>query len=201
MKRNVAALVLAAGSSSRMGSAKQLLRLGSRTLLRRIVEESLASSARETYVVVGANAAAMREELRGLSVLIVENPQWATGIGTSVSIGTETIAIHQPRFDAVIVLTCDQPHVSASTLDRLIEHTASDKPLVASAYGETIGVPALFTRAYFDALIQLPGKRGAKEILLRHREEVAIVDFPDGVIDLDTPADYARFRRNADATF
>jgi molybdenum cofactor cytidylyltransferase len=201
VKGNVAALVLAAGSSRRMGTAKQLLRVGSRTLLRRIVEESLASAARETYVVVGADAERIGEELRGLSASIVENARWAEGIGSSVSAGLEAIAKEDPPFDAAIVLTCDQPHVSAATLDRLIdEQTASGKPLVAAAYANTIGVPALFSRAYFDALRELPADRGAKQVLLHHRDDVAIIDFPAGVVDLDTPADYDRFAQEAAAT-
>jgi molybdenum cofactor cytidylyltransferase len=201
VKRNIAALVLAAGASRRMGTAKQLLRLGSRTLLRRIVEESLASAARETFVVLGPEAERMCEELHGLPATIVENPRWAAGIGTSVSAGIATIGNHRPQFDAAIVLTCDQPHVSTATLNRLIdEHDASGKPLIGSAYADTIGVPALFSRAYFDALTQLPPETGAKEILRRSPDDVLPVEFALGAVDLDTPSDYDRFARSADAT-
>ena len=194
MKRNIAAVVLAAGASSRMGTAKQLLRLGSRTLLRRSVEEALASAARETVVVVGAEAERMRHELRDLPVVTVENTRWAEGIGSSVSAAADFIRRQQPEFDALVLMTCDQPHVSAATIDRLIaEHDVSAKSIAASGYAGTIGVPALFSRACFDALSQLPADRGAKDILLRHRTDVAEVEFEPGATDLDTPADYERF--------
>ena len=198
MKRNIAAVVLAAGSSSRMGRAKQLLPLGSRTLLRRSVEEAIASSVRATFVVLGAEAERMRNELRDLSVSIVENTRWAEGIGASVSAAARLVARQQPGFDALVLMTCDQPLVCAATVDRLIaERDASAKPIVASAYAGTIGVPALFSHVYFDALAQLPAEKGAKDILLRHRDQVALAVFEPAAVDLDTPADYERFTRSS----
>lgn len=195
MKRNIAALVLAAGNASRMGTAKQLLAIGSQTLLRRAIEAAMASSVGATFVVIGANAERMRDELRDLRVEVVENRRWSEGIGTSVSAGIDAIAQQQPTFGAAVVMTCDQPHVSAATIDALIaQHEAAAAPLVASRYSGTIGVPALFGRQYFDALRQLPAEKGAKELLLRHRNHVATVEFALGAIDLDTPADYERFR-------
>ena len=197
MKRNIAAVVLAAGSSSRMGTAKQLLRVGSRTLLRRSVEEATAAGVGGTFVVVGADAERMRNELRDLPVTLIDNARWPDGIGTSVSAAASLIARQQPEFDALLLMTCDQPHVSAATIERLIaEHQASGKPIAASGYAGTIGVPALFSRAYFDALAQLPSDKGAKDILLRHRDEVAVVEFEPAAVDLDTPADYERFTRS-----
>ena len=184
-----------------MGRPKQLLRLGSRTLLRRTAEEAIASQAGATLVVIGADANLVRNELHGLHVTCVENQRWREGIGTSVSAGVERVARDGSPFDAAVLLTCDQPHVSAATIDRLIaEHESSAKPLVASAYAGTLGVPALFTRAYFDALLRLPGDNGAKDILLRHRDDVAVVEFAAGAVDLDTPADYDRFARGGEST-
>ena len=200
MKRNIAAIILAAGPSSRMGAPKQLLRLGSRTLLRRSVEEALASTVSATFVVLGSDAEMMSNEVGDLPVVLVQNCRWPEGIGTSVSAGIARIENHQPPFDAAVLMTCDQPHVSAATIDRLIEgHQSSAKPLVASSYAGTLGVPALFARQYFEALLQLPGGNGAKEILLRHRDEVAAIEFEAGALDLDTPADYER-ATSGDAT-
>ena len=179
-----------------MGTPKQLLRLGARTLLRTAVEEALASGARATFVVVGSDAAVVAEAVRDLPVTVVENARWADGIGTSVSAGIARVADDQPPFAAAVLMTCDQPHVSAATIHKLIaEHSASAKRLVASAYGGTMGVPALFAREYFDALRELSAEKGAKEILLRHPDEVATVEFAAGSLDLDTPADYEQALR------
>ena len=193
MKRNIAAIVLAAGSSSRMGTAKQLLRVGSTTLLRRSVEQAIASNVRATFVMVGAEAEKMREELRGLPVTIVDNSRWPEGLGTSIATAIAAVEREVPPFDAVVLLTCDQPHVSGSTIDRLIAtHGAAAAPLVAAAYAETIGIPALFARKYFGALRELPANRGAKEILMHHRDDVVPVEFEAAAVDVDTPADYER---------
>ena len=200
MKRNIAAVVLAAGSSSRMGAPKQLLRVGSNTLLRRSVEQATASAARATYVVIGASAAHMRDELRQLPLEVVENTRFADGLGTSISAAVHAIESAPSPFDAVVLLTCDQPYVSAASIDALIaEHARSAAPLVASAYAGTLGVPALFARDYFAALRELPPNKGAKEILIRNRDAVVTVQFEPAAVDLDTPTDYERFTRS-DAT-
>jgi molybdenum cofactor cytidylyltransferase len=189
LKRNIAALILAAGSSSRMGEPKQMLRFGSSTLLRHIVEEALASDAASTLVVIGAEADAIRREV-DQRVAIVENARWSEGIGTSISAGVEAAN----DFDAVVILTCDQPHVSAATINCLIaEHESGGKPMVACAYGNTLGVPALFARELFAKLRRLPADEGAKRLLFQDRECVGTIEFGEGAVDLDTAMDYARF--------
>ncbi|HEX8678958.1 MAG TPA: nucleotidyltransferase family protein [Chthoniobacterales bacterium] len=190
MKRNIAAIVLAAGSSSRMGEPKQLLRVGASTLLRRTLEQALASDAAFTVVVLGAQAHAIRRELEQLAIALIENARWSEGIGSSISAGVEAAK----DCEAVVIIACDQPHLSAATINRLIaEHESSGKPIVASAYSDTLGVPALFAREFFDELRQLAPDEGAKRLLHEHRHAVAAVSFAEGAVDLDTPADYERF--------
>ena len=184
-----------------MGSPKQLLRVGSGTLLRRSVERAIASSARATFVVIGANAEQMRDELRQLPIALVENGRFAEGIGTSISAAIQAIEREPAAFDAVVLLTCDQPHVTVASIDGLIaEHVRSAAPLVASAYAGTLGVPALFSRDYLRALRDLPADKGAKEILVRHRDDVIAVSFEPAAVDLDSPLDYERFTRGESAT-
>ena len=184
-----------------MGTPKQLLRVGSDTLLRRIVEQALASSARATFVVIGANAEQIRAELHQLPVVFVENSRFGEGIGTSISAAVQAIAGEPSAFDAVVLLTCDQPNVSAASIDQLISaHAASAAPLVASSYAGTLGVPALFAREYFGALRELPPNRGAKEILMCHRADVVAVSFEPAAVDLDTPGEYEQFTRGGRAT-
>ena len=184
-----------------MGTPKQLLRVGSGTLLRRSVEQAIASSARATFVVIGAHAEQMRQELRQLRVAVVENGRFAEGMGTSILAAVQAIECTSWAFDAVVLLTCDQPNVSAASIDALIaEHVRSAAPLVASAYAGTLGVPALFTSDYFGALRVLPPNSGAKEIIMRHRGDVAAVSFEPAAVDLDSPLDYECFTRGDSAT-
>ena len=103
---------------------------------------------------------------------------------------------HAIERDAVILLACDQPLVRPKTLHDLIAlHRTSGKPIVASSYANTLGIPALFDRSCFPDLLALTGDSGATGIIFARRDEVATYDFPEGAIDIDTPEDWRRFER------
>ncbi len=175
-----------------MGEPKQLLRVGASTLVRHTAEQAIAADVAKTIVVLGAEAEAVRAELRDLPVELIENARWSEGMGRSIAAGVESAT----DCAAVVILTCDQPHVSAAIINRLIaEQEATGKPIVASAYGGTLGVPALFAREFFEALRQLAPNEGAKRLFVEHRKSVSSVDFAEGAVDLDTPPDYERFSR------
>lgn len=185
----VAAVVLAAGRASRMGRPKQLLLFHGRSLLRRTVEVALSAGCDPVVVVLGANADRLRPELDGLAVVVVENPEWEDGPGTSVRAGTA--AAEAEGADAVVFLLCDQPLVDAEHIRRLAgAHQKSGRPMAASGYSETVGVPALFARERFPDLRALVPSAGAKQLLARTPDAVAVVPFPAGAVDLDTPEDY-----------
>jgi molybdenum cofactor cytidylyltransferase len=185
----VAAVVLAAGGSTRMGRPKQLLPWRGRSLLRHAVDVACDAGCTPVVVVVGAAAEGLHAELVGLPVVVVENRNWEQGPGTSVRVGLSAIG----PADAVVFLVCDQPFVGADHVRRLIDfHTATGQPMAASEYAHSIGVPALFAREYFPELAALAPDAGAKQVLTRHREQVAPVPFPAAECDIDTPADYER---------
>jgi molybdenum cofactor cytidylyltransferase len=187
----VGAVVLAAGSSSRMGTPKQLLQFRGETLLRLAARAALGAGCRPVVVVTGAHAVRMREELRGLDVLEVVNALWETGMASSVRAGVS--ALMESDASAVVLTLCDQPHVTSETIAALInEHQATGRPVVASGYGGGFGVPALFGRALFTELIQLEGQAGAKQVIKRHARGARFVSFPGGETDVDTPDDFAR---------
>jgi molybdenum cofactor cytidylyltransferase len=188
---SVGAVVLAAGSSSRMGRPKQTLRFGGESLLRRAALAALGAGCRPVIVVTGAHAELSRGELDGLDAREVLNPLWETGMASSVRAGVEALA--GADADAAVLLLCDQPHVTADIIAGLVAaHRATGRPVVASAYGGSFGVPALFVRALFAELARLEGTAGAKQVIKRHASEAHFLSFPGGEVDVDTPDDFSR---------
>ena len=189
----VGAVVLAAGASSRMGRPKQTLSYRGESLLRRAALAALGAGCRPVVVVTGANAEPSRRELEGLDVREVFNPLWETGMASSIRAGVEALISAAPDADAVVLLLCDQPHVTADVISRLVDAERADgSPLVASVYGGSFGVPALFGRALFAELTRLEGAAGAKQVIKRHAAAAHFLPFPSGEVDVDTPDDFSR---------
>jgi molybdenum cofactor cytidylyltransferase len=174
-----------------MGSPKQTLQYRGESLLRRATLAALGAGCRPVIVVTGANAELSRRELEGLDVREVFNPLWETGMASSIRAGVEALISADP--DAAVLLLCDQPHVTADVISRLVEaRRATGSPLVASAYGGGFGAPALFGRALFDELTRLEGAAGAKQVIKRHASDAHFLLFPSGEVDVDTPDDFSR---------
>jgi molybdenum cofactor cytidylyltransferase len=183
----IAAIILAAGSSRRMGTPKQLLRYQGRSLLRHVTEIVLSSSADEVFVVLGAEFEKMAEEVRTLPVQVIHNDSWPEGLSSSIKAG---IARLPGDATAAIILLCDQHRISTDLLNRMIgESRISPSSIVACAYGGTLGVPALFPRSLFPDLSRLTGDRGAQELIRAQIARVRSVPFPDGTADIDTIED------------
>ena len=146
-------------------------------------------------VVVGESGNAIQNELRDTSAIIVENVEWQRGLGTSIRRGLQSVIELSPAADAVILLACDQPLVEASTIVALTaEQEKTRKPIVASSYAGTLGIPALFDRSCFEGLVALPDDSGAKSLIAERPDDIAAIAFEDGAIDIDTPADFNRLR-------
>jgi molybdenum cofactor cytidylyltransferase len=189
---NVGAVILAAGSSSRMGRPKQTLQFQGISLLRRATLAALDARCHPVVVVTGAHAELSCRELDQLDVHEAFNPDWETGMGSSVRAGIERLIGIDPDVAAAVLLLCDQPHVTANVVSSLLAaHHTTGKPLIASAYGDSFGVPALFSRTLFTELTQLAGSSGAKEIIKRHAWEAHFLPFAEGEVDVDTPDDYS----------
>ncbi len=186
----VAAVVLAAGASTRLGRPKQLVRIDGEPLVRRAARTALAAGCRPVLVVLGAAGAAVGGAVADLPVRRVTNPRWLDGVGASIACGVRAVAAGRPA--GCIVLPCDQPRLTAGVLTALIERfAAGGAAAVACGYGGTAGPPALFAPELFDRLSALTGDRGAKRVL-RGCAAVAVVDFPGGDLDVDTDADLLR---------
>jgi molybdenum cofactor cytidylyltransferase len=183
----IGAIVLAAGGSARLGQPKQLLRFRGQSLVRRVVEAAIKAGCSPIAVVLGEKRREIAAALRGLSVVIVPNESWQRGIGSSIRAGVKALK----TCDALVILVCDQPHVTADLIRALMHrHEETNRPIIASAYLRTLGVPALFARDCFEKLLSLGDKQGAKSIILTQPDDVARVAFPNGAIDIDTPDDY-----------
>jgi len=191
----IGAVVLAAGASTRIGTPKQLLQFRGQTFLRRAASVALEAGCRPVVVVTGANAAACRESLRGFDVLEAENQRWESGMSSSVRVGVEALVTPNPRIAAVVLMLCDQPFVTRDVIVGLVKaHYETGCSIVASRFGGSYGVPALFGKAHFAELATLEGAAGAKQVIQKHLEKVQLLPFPEGEIDVDTPDDFARLQ-------
>ncbi|GAA4040490.1 nucleotidyltransferase family protein [Hymenobacter glaciei] len=186
----VALLLLAAGASTRMGRPKQLLPWQGRSLLRHAAETAVASGCRPIVLVTGALHNELLPEISGLPVRAVRNPAWETGMASSLQAGLATVAGANPT--AILVVLADQPLVTPVLLRQLVAlQQRTQAPAVAAAYGGTLGVPAVFSQALFPELQRLQGAQGANRLLTKLGAAVGRVDFPDGLLDVDTPEQYA----------
>lgn len=188
-------MILAAGASTRMGTPKQLLAYRGCTLIRHMAEVAIASVCQPIVVVLGANAERVKPEISQLPIHIIENQQWEEGMSASIRAGLEALLAVNQNLEAVAIALCDQPFVSPQTLNQLVEaYHLTRKPIIASEYSGTLGVPTLFSGTLFSELMALKSTEGAKKLINKHIHEVFSIPFPEGAIDIDTPNDYEQLQ-------
>lgn len=193
---DVGLVLLAAGGSTRMGAAKQLLAYRGKPLVRHAAEVALATGCRPVVVVLGARAGEVRVALEGLPLLLVENPRWEEGMGTSIVAGIAALAPYS--VEGAVLALADQPRVTPAALNALIAaHRDSGRPVAASRYADTVGVPAFFALELFRELLHLPPAQGCKRVITANPECTILLDCPDAEADLDTPEEYARAVRES----
>jgi molybdenum cofactor cytidylyltransferase len=191
----IAALILAAGRSTRMGTNKLLAEVGGKPIVRRVVETVLASAAHPVYVVVGHQVDQVRAALDGLQVTFVENPRFAEGLSTSLKCGLEALPAET---DGALILLGDMPEIAPNLLDRLIAGFApkEGRSIVLPVAGGKRGNPVLWDRQYFAEMSLVAGDTGAKHLLGLHADQVAEITADDAVhTDIDTPDALAALRR------
>lgn len=176
-----------------MGEPKQLLPYGGTTLVKFVTVTALTTEY-PVLVVLGAFADEIEAELRDLAVEMVVNEEWSKGIGTSIAKGLGALQEAHTDLEAAIVMLCDQPKVTAGSLESLVRsHRETGLPIVASEYEGTAGVPALFGSEMFGELLALEGDKGAKSVIARYRDAlVTVVPVPEAALDVDTPQDIDR---------
>lgn len=191
---NIGIIILAAGSSSRMGQSKQLLPVQGKTLLERIVAIAQSLKPSHTVVVLGAGEKEHAAILQNANVQSIVNHKWQNGMGSSLKAGLQYLLLLSPSVDTAIILVCDQPAVTTTYLESIVQHyNTNDKAIVASYYSDTPGVPALFDKTLFPELLTMEDSQGAKKVIQKHITSTELIPFAEGSIDLDTPEDYQNF--------
>lgn len=196
----VATIILAAGSSSRLGEPKQLLRQNGTTFVRRMAEIALSLHAGPVTVVLGANEKEVAKEVADLPLITPVNLNWAEGLAASLRVGLT--ALPDEPIDAFLILLTDQPHVTAGLLGQLIDvRQQTGRGIVASRYRTGapaepahLGVPALFDIRYRPEFMTFTGDVGARKLIRQYPDDCAEVPFPLGAVDLDTPQDVAAWQ-------
>lgn len=182
---SVTAVVLAAGASSRLGRPKQLVEWRGETLVHRAARLALESGVEAVRVVTGAHGEDVARAVADLAVQCVHNARAHKGMASSIQRGLEGLDT------AVLLLTCDQPLLTAEHLRALVHHgRARGLPVVASSYEDIVGVPALFSSALLPELRALQGDQGARAVLRRHPVEA--LPLVEGGLDVDTEEDVRR---------
>ena len=199
-----AAIILAAGSSSRMGGGrhKLLLPLADRPVLAHVIDATLQSKARPVIIVLGHQAAQVRERIAPFithsAITHVENPDYLQGMSTSLRAGLTYLQSMQSdtsqpsdTVDSALVLLGDQPLITARIIDALIDmRRATRASIVAPIYNGKRGNPVLFAANLFSELLQVSGDEGGRTVVERHRQEVATVELGDAMDVMDTMANY-----------
>jgi molybdenum cofactor cytidylyltransferase len=193
VKSSVAAIVLAAGASRRLGQPKQLLMHGGETLLARSIRLANEAGAAPVLVVLGASHEKIRAVVALGGVNLVINENWEQGIASSIHAGMNAFGEIGSTVSGALILSCDQPRLTAEHLSALIESFAAQtKPsIVASAYAGVRGIPAVFPRFAFTHLLALSGDKGARALLARPPCPLIALSFEGGEVDIDQPADLA----------
>ncbi len=191
-------ILLAAGSSERMGQAKQLLPWGEKPLIEYQVELLLKSGS-PVIVVLGANANSISPVIGKYKIEVVLNENWKSGMGSSVACGVKRLVEIFPDASGVLIALVDQPLIPLSHFIDLMEKFQSGEKQIIASKGDSgwLGVPALFDTHYFNELKSLTGEQGAKQIINRYNESVLSVKCGVFLADIDTPASYQKLLKQS----
>lgn len=201
-----AAIILAAGSSSRMsnGHHKLLLPLGSRPVLLHVIETALASQARPIILVLGHQAVQIRSlvatSFKDQDLFIRENPNYQEGMSTSLRVGlhalmaikenmSQTSHVPERMVNSTVILLGDQPLLTASIIDTLIAtRRTTSKSIIVPLYNGKRGNPVLFDARFFSELMEVTGDEGGRSVIMRHPQDVATIEQDEATAsyDIDT---------------
>lgn len=191
---SIAAVILAAGESRRLGQPKQLLQYEGETLLNRAIRMASEAGASPVLAVLGAHFDQIRKSIQSRSAIVVHNDRWRQGMGRSIETGMRAVALCAPDAEGILLMSCDQPRLTAEHLRSLMSAFAShgSPAVAASSYAGVYAVPAVFPRETFSALRVLREDKGARSIIEHAPCPVVAVEFEHGEVDIDSPEDLAK---------
>lgn len=190
----ISAIILSAGESERMRSCKQLLKIGGKSMIERVVSSVLESNVDETVVVLGFRAKEVASELPEGDIKTVVNPDFKEGMSTSLKSGLKEISTDS---NAVLIVLADQPLLERKVINDLInEYERTDNHIVAPIYKGQRGNPVLIDLFLKGNLLKIEGDIGGREILKSRKDEVLLVevDTPSVILDVNTAEDVKRVR-------
>ena len=183
----IAILIIAAGASRRLGQPKQLLPYNNTFLLNHVIQICESSDVGDIFVILGANREGIQERLSA-DIPIFYNEKWKEGMGTSIAIGIQNII--GKGYDGAIISVGDQPFFTKELLTTIVKtRQTSNAPIVVSKYKKGMGPPVFFEQSLFVELSKLEGDIGAKPVIKKYFDNIAMIDFEKGHIDIDTPDD------------
>ena len=193
----IVAAILSAGESSRMGRPKALLPIDGVGFIEKIVTALRLTRIARIMVVLGHNAAEMRQRISDLQVDLVINPDYKQGQSTSLAAAIRSIEAGNDaeRVDGILVHLVDHPYINADLVNLMIERFYETKKLiVVPRYQDRRGHPVIFSKALFGELLAAPLDRGAKAVVHAHRDDTLEIDtnYEGAIIDIDTPEEYRR---------
>ena len=189
---NYATIILAAGQSSRLGRAKQLLIWQGKSFVEHTFDlASTVVSEKQIIIVTGGRKELVEEHLIEKGLPFIHNPNWEEGMGSSIRVGVNHLLQAVPNIDGILIMVCDQVKIQSTDLQNLLNaHQANQDKVIAAQYLGRVGVPAVFPQTWFSVLSTLEGDRGARFLLRKRPDEVISIDLPNAAFDVDTEEDY-----------
>ena len=186
-------VLLAAGGSKRLGYSKQLLKYKSKSLISRSIFIANTVTSNPASIIIGSNALKIRLALKyqANNSIFIFNKKWALGISESLKVSKKHI---DPNAKAILILSCDQPFINSTHIDKLIKVWNRNKSkIVAAKYNETFGIPLIIPKKLFYFLDMATGDHGIKEIIKERKDLLKKVTINEAEIDIDTEEDKEKY--------
>ncbi len=188
--KKIGVVILAAGSSSRLGYPKQLVEFNGKTLLQQVIDTANSYEFDAKVLVLGANSEVILQQIETKDFQVIINDNWKEGMSASIKKGLSESLKIEKALDHILMLLSDQPFVRSENIKELINvQLKGNKQAAFSEYAGEIGVPAIFSRELFSELEKLEGDQGAKKLILNEKIDYQTVKFEAGNFDVDTPED------------
>jgi len=193
--KNIAVLILAAGKSSRMNRIKQLEKINGETLLDITLEKVNSLFSENVFCVLGANYDEIKQGITSKNITFINNKNFEKGLGASVVSGVNYFIENKLNFEGIFILLADQPAIEIPYLKAMLElFKKNDNTIIASNYGNELGVPAIFPEKYFTELLLIKGDKGAKKFINQRKNEVLYPKKSTNLFDIDTKKDLSLYK-------